>query len=377
MSNTSELNSDTVNVKLISMTLVLIMAIVPITIAFDSDGADVPFTVMDGEGNTFVFDSPVDKIITIGVGVTATAIGVGALDKIVVCDKYSNTNSDPIFNELKEYVKEGKIAANGSIYSSGKEQLKTDIIDASEPTKEGHFDREKDAIIAVVSPSYRANLDFLEENGFKNVLNWSTVSSYDEIVDFVETISMICNGEIDENAAAMKAVKEKIFTTLHKERPDIAKAFYVTYSSGTFKVGNTSSITTAMIEAAGGEVVTKDDSKSASTIEINLTELVANNPGVIIFADNQVFNSAEHMKNLRNAVGDDVEIKGLEAIWNNFSIESAKGVWAMAGSMYPDLFDGKMPSAGGSSSDLTMYAGSGIVAVVVILVASYLLMRPI
>ena len=132
-----------------------------------------------------------------------------------------------------------------------------------------------------------------------------------------------------------------------------------------------------MIEAAGGEVVTKDDSKSASTIEINLTELVANNPGVIIFADNQVFNSAEHMKNLRNAVGDDVEIKGLEAIWNNFSIESAKGVWAMAGSMYPDLFDGKMPSAGGSSSDLTMYAGSGIVAVVVILVASYLLMRPI
>ena len=204
---------------------------------------------------------------------------------------------------------------------------------------------------------------------------WSTVNNYEDIIDFVETISKVCNGKVDDKAASMRAVADKITSTLEKADVVKAKAFYVTYSSGTFKVGNTTSITTAMIEAAGGEVITKDPSKSASTIEVNLTELVANNPDAIIFADSQVFNSGEHMKNLRTAVGNEITIKGLEAIWNNFSIESAKGVWAMAGSMYPDFFDGDMPSGGGSDDNTMLYICAGVVAVVIILVAAYFFMR--
>ena len=375
-SNTFEFNSDTVKTKAMALAVVVLMALVSVQMIFVSDDSDAAsITVKDGEGTEFTFDSPANKIITIGVGVTATAIGVGALDKIVVCDSYSKTNSDKIFDDLKKYVEEGKIAANGNIYSSGKDQLKTDLIDAAEPTKENHFDKEKDVVMAVVSPSYKANLSFLEENGFKNVMYWSTVNDYDDIIDFVETISKVCNEKVDDKAASMRAVADKITSTLEKADVVKAKAFYVTYSSGTFKVGNTTSITTAMIEAAGGEVITKDPSKSASTIEVNLTELVANNPDAIIFADSQVFNSGEHMKNLRTAVGNDVIIKGLEAIWNNFSIESAKGVWAMAGSMYPDLFDGDMPSGGGSDDNTMLYIGAGAVAVVIILVAAYFFMR--
>ncbi len=361
--------------KTIALAAVIIMAIASVQVIFNVEESDAAIIVKDGEGTSFTFDGPVNKIITIGVGVTATAIGVGALDKIVVCDSYSKTNSDKIFDDLKRYVEDGKIAANGNIYSSGKDQLRTDIIDASEPSKENHFDREKDVIIAVVSPSYKQNVQILEDDGFKNIMYWSSVSSYEEIIDFVETISKVCNGKVDENAAEMRAVTDVITTKLEKEKPETAKAFYVTYSSGTFKVGNTSSITTAMIEAAGGEVITKDPTKSASTIEVNLTELVAANPDAIIFADNTVFTSGEHMNNLRSAVGNDIIIKGLEAIWNNFSIESAKGVWAMAGSMYPDLFDGDMPSGDGKTDDTMLYFGAGLVAVVIILVASYFFMR--
>ena len=50
--------------------------------------ADGAITVEDGLGETFSFDGPVDSVVSIGVGVTATVIGIGALDKVVVCDLY-------------------------------------------------------------------------------------------------------------------------------------------------------------------------------------------------------------------------------------------------------------------------------------------------
>ena len=362
------------NSKIVAFIVLAILVVSSASVVLYSEDSDAAITVKDGEGTSFTFDSPVNRIITIGAGVTATAIGVGALDKISVCDSYSKTNKDPLFDTLKKYVEEGKIAANGNIYNSGKEQLKTDIIDAAEPTK-GNFDKEKDVVLAVVSPSYKANLGFLQENGFKNVMYWSTVDDYSDIVDFVETISLVCNGKVDSNAAAMRAVQEKIDLTLEKEKPTTAKAFYVTYSAGVFKVGNTTSITTAMIEAAGGEVITKDPTKSASTIEVNLTTLIESNPDAIIFADNQVFNSEEHMKNLRTAVGNDAKIYGLEGIWNNFSIESSKGVWQMASAMYPDLFEGDMPTPSQGSDSTMIYAIAAAIAVVIIVLVAFIFMR--
>lgn len=362
--------------KIPAFILVSLLVASSLTAVAAADPSDASILVRDGDGTIFTLDGPAERIITIGVGTTATAIGVGALDKILVCDRYSKTNEDPLFDDLRKYVDESRIAANGTIYDSGKEQLRTDIITASEPTREGHFDREKDVIFAVVSPSYRGNLSFLKEEGFKNVMYWGDVSTYGEIIDFVETISIVCNGKVDHNAATMRAVVEKIDVTLSQEQPERVEAFYVTYSGGVFKVGNTKSITTAMIEAAGGIVITKDDTKSESTIEVNLTDLVSKHPNAMIFADSQVFNSNDLMKSLRTQVGNEITIKGLKGIWNNFSIESAKGVWAMAGSMYPDYFDGDMPSGGTSDNDIMMYAISSVIASAVLLCVAYYYMRP-
>lgn len=360
--------------KILAVLFVALLAVAAVT-PFISTESDATVIVKDGEGRAFSFDGPVDRIMTIGVGVTATAIGVDALDKIVVCDSYSKTNPDPIFDDLRQYIEEKKIAANGNIYSSGKDQLKADIIDAAEPTK-GLFDREKDVVLAVVSPSYKENLSFLHEEGFKNVMYWSSVDDYGDIVDFVETISMVCNGRVDESAGQMRAVSETITETLEKADIARAKAFYVTYSGNAYKVGNVTSITTVMIEAAGGTVITKDPSKEASTIEVSLPALMQDNPGAIIFADSQVFNSEEHLKNLRTMVGNDTRIYGMDPIWNNFSIESAKGVWKMAGCLYPELFSGDMPSADAATDNTLLYAVSAIVAIAILGTVAYVSMRP-
>ena len=76
------------------VTLLLAVSVVCMVPSDDSDASLPSIEVKDGFGTEFTFDGPVDKVISIGVGVTATVIGVGALDKIVVCDSYSKTNSD-------------------------------------------------------------------------------------------------------------------------------------------------------------------------------------------------------------------------------------------------------------------------------------------
>ena len=361
--------------KFTAMAMVAVMMLASVSVIISCDDSDAAFTVKDGEGTEFTFNGPVDHIMTIGVGATATAIGVGALGKIVVCDSYSKTNSSSVFDKLREYIEDGKIAANGNIYSSGKAQLETDIVDAAEPTK-GKFDKEKDVVIAVVSPSYKVNLAFLDTYGFKNVLYWdSSVKTYDDIIAFVETISMVCNGKVDDNAKKMSLVADTISETLSNVNKAPKEAFYITYSSNAYKVGNTSSLTTIMIEAAGGKVVTKDDSKTASTIEVSLPMLKETYPDVIIFADSQIANSQEHMNYLRGIFGNDQTIVALDGIWNNFSIESATGVWTMACAMYPDLFSGDVPEAGGSTDTTMMYIIAGAVAVVIILAVAFFFMR--
>ena len=362
-----------VNNKCIALLIVAVMAFASLAAVAGTEGSDAAFTVTDGEGTMMNFDAPAKKIITIGVGVTATAIGVGALDKIVVCDNYSKTNADPLFDKLREYVEEKKIAANGNIYSSGLSQLKTDIIASTEADK-GGFDKENDVIIASVSASYRAPLnDFLTEYGFKKVLYWSTVEDYEDIIDFVEAISLVCNGKVDSNAGTMRAVSDKITSTLEKEKPEKVKAFYVTYSGNAFKVGNVGSITTAMIEAAGGEVITKDSSKP-STYETNLNILVSENPGVVIFADNQIVSDTERYNQLKTLVGE-TKIYGLQSIWNNYSIESAKGVWSMASAMYPELFDGDIPTPGETQDNTMLYLCASVIAIVILVAVAYLFMR--
>ncbi len=361
--------------KYLALAMTAIMVMASISILQFQDESDASFTVTDGEGTSFTFDKVPSKIITIGAGATATAIGVGALDKIVVCDSYSKSYDNPILDDLKTYISEGKIAANGNIYSSGKAALETDIVYASDPVT-GTFDKENDVVFVIVSPSYKANVEFLQTYEFKNVLYWnSSVKTYDDIISFVETISMVCNGYIDDNAKKMRLVADTISDTLDTVNIAKKEAFYLTYSGGNYVVGNTKSLTTILIETAGGTVITKDPTKDTTTVQVSLPTLKEEHPDAVIFADNTIAKSEEHMNYVRTIFGNEQTVVALNPLWNNFSIESSTGIWTMACAMYPDLFSGDVPTPGGSTDNTMLYVAAGIVAVIAILAVAYFFMR--
>lgn len=321
-------------------TLLIMSAVLPAEV---SDGAGI--TVIDGVGTIITLDGPADRIITVGTGVTATVIGVGALDKISVCDSYAYVNTDPVFDGLRALVDEGKILAGGNIYSSGIDQLKKDIIYVSDP-ETGNFDTDKDVIVVTGSETYRNNIvPYLKENGFRNIMQWSDITEYTDIIGFAKTISAVCNGMTVKPVEDMEYTTNYVKDRLQEERPVPKDAFYVTFSANVFKVGNKGSLANSMIIAAGGNSITMDPSQSASTYETNLTELVSEHPGCIVFVDNSIVSDRDKLSTLEAKIGDRAVIVPLQSIWNNYTLKSAEGLWTMACAMYPDIFKGDVPSA--------------------------------
>ncbi len=343
--------------------------------------ADSSFEITDGKGNTLSFDGPVDHIITIGVGVTATVIQLGYGDKIVVADKYSAANSDKVFDKLRELIDDGKAVADGTIYSTGTDALKSNVIDAADTEKGGVLQKYKDVMILTGGDTYLIKnglLDFFKENGFR-VLAWNDMVDYDDIIEFTEKMSMIVSGSVSGQIDKMKNVEKVINDTLKEKKVvDKAEAFYLTYSGNAYKVGNKGSIATSMIIAAGGNAVTIDESKSGTTYEANLTELIETyGTDVTIFADSaNIVQKEDRLKEVQKLVGPDVKIVALNPLWNNYSIESMNGVWTMACSMYPDYFEGDVPEVNTDGGpNVVLYAIVGAVAAIVIVGAVMFLMK--
>jgi ABC-type Fe3+-hydroxamate transport system substrate-binding protein len=357
-------------IAVVSVAILLAMAVAPCT--EDSDGAGI--IVTDGIGNVLSLDGPADRLITVGTGVTATVIGVGSLNKISVCDNYAYRNSDPVFDGLRELVDDGKVLAGGNIYSSGIDQLKKDIIYVSDP-ETGNFDIENDVVIVTGSETYRNNIvPYLKENGFRNIMQWSDITEYSDIIGFAETVSIVCAGKVVKSVEDMAYVSGYVSGRLEEESPEPKDAFYVTFSANVFKVGNKGSLSNSMIVAAGGNSITTDPSQKASTYETNLTNLVSEHPGCIAFIDNSIASDQDKLRMLEAQIGEKARIVPLQSIWNNYTLKSAEGLWTMACAMYPDIFEGDVPTTD-SDSELGMaeYFGAGLATVLAVVIFSYIL----
>ncbi|MCQ2085072.1 MAG: hypothetical protein MJZ21_02870, partial [archaeon] len=149
-------------------------------------------------------------------------------------------------------------------------------------------------------------------------------------------ISMTATGKKSDGAVKMRELSTVIDGQLGTAQK--TEAFYVTYSSSTFKVGNTGSLANSMIIAAGGNSITVGGG-NGSTYAANITDLVEKHPNVVIFIDNTIASNEAVLANFNELIkGSNVKVVALNPLWNNYSLESVEGVKAMATAMYPEIF---------------------------------------
>ena len=320
------------NNKILIAGIVAVMLCATIVIA-PADAEDTGFDVTDGEGRTFHYDAPAERIVSTGAATTLTIAQAGAVSKIVAVDTYS-TYDYTGYEELAAMD-----AVNlGSFYGeTNHDYIVTSLINMVD---NGEFSLD-DTIILTSYSSNRALYDRLTGIGFTKVLVWTTdsVPDYDAIVQMVSDVSMIASGTVPESVSSMLEKTQTVSDAVSgvTER---TKALFVWYTGGEFSVGN-SSIMNSMLEVANAENIGYNGSTASHYGDVNtVISLLEHNPGTVIFVNYSYGNAGGTAESFREDVlggNTDYPVVIMDGLWNNWCPESADGLMTIGQYLYPTI----------------------------------------
>lgn len=320
------------NNKILIAGIVAVMLCATIVIA-PADAEDTGFDVTDGEGRTFHYDAPAERIVSTGAATTLTIAQAGAVSKIVAVDTYS-TYDYTGYEELAAMD-----AVNlGSFYGeTNHDYIVTSLINMVDT---GEFSLD-DTIILTSYSSNRALYDRLTGIGFTKVLVWTTdsVPDYDAIVQMVSDVSRIASGTVPESVSSMLEKTQTVSDAVSgvTER---TKALFVWYTGGEFSVGN-SSIMNSMLEVANAENIGYNGSTASHYGDVNtVISLLEQNPGTVIFVNYSYGNAGGTAESFREDVlggNTDYPVVIMDGLWNNWCPESADGLMTIGQYLYPTL----------------------------------------
>ena len=325
---------------LIAGAIVTILCVSVVTVPADAE--DSGFDVTDGEGRTFHYDAPAERIITTGAATTLTIAEAGAVDKIVAVDKYSTY-------EYTGYEALASMDATdlGSFYGeTNHDYIVTSMINMVDA---GEFSLD-DTVILTSYTSNRALYDRLTDAGFTKVLIWTTdaIPDYDAIVQMVSDVSRIASGTVPESVSSMLEKTDAVSSAVTGVT-DHTKALFVWYTGGEFSVGN-SSIMNSMLEVANAENIGYNGSTASHYGDVNMIiSLLEQNPGTVIFVNYSYGNAGGTAESFRKDVlggNTDYPVVIMDSLWNNWCPESADGLMTIGQYLYPELlgepYDGYM-----------------------------------
>ena len=320
------------NNKILIAGIVAVMLCATIVIA-PADAEDTGFDVTDGEGRTFHYDAPAERIVSTGAATTLTIAQAGAVSKIVAVDTYS-TYDYTGYEELAAMD-----AVNlGSFYGeTNHDYIVTSLINMVDT---GEFSLD-DTIILTSYSSNRALYDRLTGIGFTKVLVWTTdsVPDYDAIVQMVSDVSRIASGTVPESVSSMLEKTQTVSDAVSgvTER---TKALFVWYTGGDFSVGN-SSIMNSMLEVTNAENIGYNGSTASHYGDVNtVISLLEQNPGTVIFVNYSYGNAGGTAESFREDVlggNTDYPVVIMDGLWNNWCPESADGLMTIGQYLYPQL----------------------------------------
>lgn len=362
------------NSKLIATgILALMLCTVFVAVPADADGTG--FDITDGEGRTYHYDSPAERIVSTGAATTLTIAEAGAVNKIVAVDRYS-TYDYTGYDEL-----EAMDAVDlGSFYGeTNHDYIVTTLINMVD---DGELSLD-DTIILTSYTSNRVLYERLHDTGFTKVLVWTTdsVSDYDAIVQMVSDVSMIASGTVPDSVSSMLDKTAQVSDAVSgvTER---AKALFVWYTGGEFSVGN-SSIMNSMLEVANADNIGYSDSTASHYGDVNtVISLLEANPGTVIFVNYSYGTAGGTAESFREDVlggNTDYPVVIMDSLWNNWCPESADGLMTIGQYLYPDLlgepYDGYIEDYGPGSGSGASNGGSAgtdglMIALVVVVVVA-------
>ena len=315
---------------IIAVMLCATIAAVPADAA-DGDG----FDVTDGEGRTYHYDAPAERIVSTGAATTLTIAEAGAVDKIVAVDKYSTYEYTGY-----EALADMDAVDLGSFYG----ETNHDYIIASliNMVDAGEFSLD-DTVILTSYSSNRVLYDSLTAAGFTKVLVWTTdaIPDYDAIMQMVSDVSMIASGTVPESVASMLEKTQTVSDAVSGiPDADRTKALFVWYTGGEFSVGN-SSIMNSMLEVANAENIGYSDSTASHYGDVNMIiSLLEANSGTVIFVNYSYGTSGGTADSFRQDVlggSTDYPVVVMDSLWNNWCPESADGLMTIGQYLYPEV----------------------------------------
>lgn len=364
------------NYKLLSIIAVGAMLLTAFA-AVDASAEDAGFDITDDTGKTVHFDGPAEHIAVNGTGAVLTIADAGAVDKIVAVDQYS-TYERTGYEQLKDL---DAINLGSFFYETNHDFIVTSLLNL---VSEGKM-TVNDPVILTGFAQNAALREILEEAGFTHVLVWMTqnITEYDDIVDFVEDLTMIATGERSESVQQMREKIEYVSSTV-SQVPDgeRAKAISVWYTSSTGSLMvNNIGIAGSMLELCNADNIGyREDGGSRYGDDNTVISILGENPGTIIFISDSYASSGKTAEDFRNEFlggSTDYPIVLMGALWNNYCPESADGLILMAEALYPELFDAQgdddTPSGDSTSdesgSDILLWVVALIVAIIIVVAA--------
>lgn len=323
------MNGRTARLGILVSALAMVLICIPISsVLTDVSEADVPFSVTDGTGRSFDYSAPADRIVSAGSGATVTIADAGMLSKIVAVDKYS-TYDYTKYEQLADLHAEDL----GSFYgTTNHDHIVNRLL---EMVTAGQFSKDDTVILT----SYTSNVALrttLESHGFTHVLVWTSITDYNDVVEFVSAVSKVACGSDSLASLRMRSLTASVneYAAAHPTHP---KALYVySNSSGDVKVGN-AGIMKSMLDIAGADNIGYNGTSASSYGNINeIITLISGNPNVIVFVQNSYFTNGRTIDDFYHLLNDNrsVRVVQMGLHWNNWNPESADGLYEIAQYLY-------------------------------------------
>lgn len=312
------------NTKILAV-IVILAIMIPvggvILLSDDGEALSGEFIIVDDRGKVFKFDETPDRIASLGKPFTNILIEIGAADKIVAVDSWSED-----FIEDYPDVDLANLSVGASIFGLDVEDVVNRTPDlvityaytsASVVTRIAAMEALGIPVIAFYPQSYRAVVKLVEEMGKVSGQNAEALAAINDMADTVIEI---------QNAVANLSDAEK---------PRV----YFELATGDQKTVNIGTVSDWLIVTAGGINVAQNGSVASTTYKPSVETVVDWDAEIIVVEEKHPWTDNALQTTYDNPGSDEPDVYRLSHGYNTYDLNLVKGLKQMAEFLHPELFN--------------------------------------